>query len=106
MNDLWTKLSQAGGALKGLAIILTFVGAVAILFNDVNTLNKYSGTHYRNIQTLQESQIKNDFRIDNLEKKSDKTDAQIVKLGDSINSLNIAITELTVTIREQGNKRG
>ncbi|MGY3912314.1 hypothetical protein ACW5XW_17795 [Aeromonas piscicola] len=106
MNDLWTKLSQAGGALKGLAIALTFVGAVAVLFNDVSILNKYSGTHHRNIQTLQESQIKNDFRIDSLEKKSDKTDAQIIKLGDSINSLNIAITELTVTIREQGNKRG
>ncbi|WP_324016621.1 hypothetical protein [Aeromonas hydrophila] len=106
MNYIWAKLAQAGGALKGLAIILTFVGAVAVLFNDVSVLNKYSRTHYRNIQSLQESQIKNDFRINILEKKSDKTDAQIIKLGDSINFLNIAITELTVTIREQVNKKG
>ncbi|UNU29674.1 hypothetical protein [Aeromonas hydrophila] len=103
-KSIFEQGSNVGGWLKGIAIICAFLIAVTTAYIKVGELERYSGTHYRNIQTLQQDNTKNQLRIDTLEKRADKSDVQIEKFVEAIHQLNLNIVELNATLKAKTTK--
>ncbi|WP_330544503.1 hypothetical protein V0242_11830 [Aeromonas hydrophila] len=104
LKSIFEQGSNVGGWVKGLAIICTFLVAVTTAYIKVGELERYSGAHYRNIQTLQQDNTKNQLRIDTLEKRADKSDVQIEKFVEAIHQLNLNIVELNATLKAKTTK--
>ncbi len=98
--NLWEKMSAISNTVKIGGVILTFVSAAVIANYKIGELETYSGVHDQNIQYLQVNESRNDNRILVLERKAERTDAQLEKLNSNLNALNLSITELSTVIRE------
>lgn len=98
--NLWEKITDISNTVKIGGVILTFVSAAVISNYKIGELENYSGIHDQNIQYLQVNESRNDNRILVLERKAERTDAQLDKLNDNLNALNLSITELSTVIRE------
>ncbi|QJT27579.1 hypothetical protein E4185_16905 [Aeromonas media] len=98
--NLWEKMSAISNTVKIGGVIFTFVSAAIIANYKIGELETYSGVHDQNIQYLQVNESRNDNRILVLERKAERTDAQLDKLNDNLNALNLAIVELSTVIRE------
>ncbi|WP_412704996.1 hypothetical protein Aerorivi_02388 [Aeromonas rivipollensis] len=98
--NLWEKMSAISNTVKIGGVILTFVSAAVIANYKIGELETYSGVHDQNIQYLQVNESRNDNRILVLERKAERTDAQLEKLNDNLNTLNLSIVELSTVIRE------
>lgn len=98
--NLWEKMSDISNTVKIGGVILTFVSAAVIANYKIGELETYSGVHDQNIQYLQINESRNDNRILVLERKAERTDAQLEKLNSNLNALNLSIVELSTVIRE------
>ncbi len=98
--NLWEKMSAISNTVKIGGVILTFVSAAVIANYKIGELETYSGVHDQNILYLQVNESRNDNRILVLERKAERTDAQLEKLNSNLNALNLSITELSTVIRE------
>ncbi len=102
--NLWEKISAISNTVKIGGVIFTFVSAAVIANYKIGELETYSGVHDQNIQYLQVNESRNDNRILVLERKAERTDAQLDKLNDNLNALNLSIVELSGVIK--GMKKG
>ncbi|MNI67328.1 hypothetical protein D3C73_1229530 [compost metagenome] len=62
-------------------------------------MESFSTIHEQSIQSLQMNEVRNDNRIIVLERKAERTDAQLEKLNDNLNALNLSIVELSGAIK-------
>ena len=102
--NLWEKMSAISNTVKIGGVILAFVSAAVISNYKIGELETYSSVHDQNIQYLQINESRNDNRILVLERKAERTDAQLDKLNDNLNALNLSIVELSGVIK--GMKKG
>lgn len=102
--NLWEKITDISNTVKIGGVILAFVSAAAIANYKIGELETYSSVHDQNIQSLQVNESRNDNRILVLERKAERTDAQLDKLNDNLNALNLSIVELSGVIK--GMKKG
>jgi len=98
--NLWEKMSDISNTVKIGGVIFTFVSAAVIANYKIGELTAHSGVHDQNIQSLQINESRNDNRILVLERKAERTDAQLEKLNSNLNALNLSIVELSTVIRE------
>lgn len=101
LKEILGQGSNVGGWVKAFMIAGTIFVAVSSAYYKVGELEKYSGTHYRNIQVLQEDNIQSKMRLSTLERRADRSDAQIDKLADSLHTLNLSIVELNTTLKNK-----
>lgn len=95
---------NVGGWMKAFMIAGTIFVACTTAYYKVGELERYSGTHYRNIQILQEDNIQTKMRVDTLEKRADKTDTQVTQFVEAIHQLNLNIVELNATLKAKQQK--
>ncbi len=98
--NIWEKITAISNTVKIGGVIFTFVASAVIANYKIGELETYSGVHDQNIQYLQVNESRNDNRILVLERKAERTDAQLEKLNDNLNTLNLSIVELSTVIRE------
>lgn len=98
--NLWEKISAISNTVKIGGVIITFISAAVLANYKIGELETYSGVHDQNIKSLQVNESRNDNRILVLERKAERTDAQLEKLNDNLNALNLSIVELSTVIRE------
>lgn len=103
-KSIFEQGGNVGGWIKGMTLIGTFLVACTTAYYKVGELERYSGTHYRNIQTLQEDNIQTKMRVDTLEKRADKTDTQVTQFVEAIHQLNLNIVELNATLKAKQQK--
>ncbi|WP_323945520.1 hypothetical protein [Aeromonas caviae] len=104
LRSLFEQGSNVGGWLKTIAIAGSFLVAITTAYIKVGELERYSGSHYRNIQVLQEDNLQSKIRLDNLELRADKSDQKIEKFVDAIHQLNLNIVELNTTLKSKSGK--
>lgn len=108
MKDRFKSIFEQGsnifGWIKSFAIIGAFLIACTTAFYKVDELERYSGSHYRNIQTLQADNIQTKMRVDVLENRADKSDQQVEKFVESVHQLNLNIVELNATLKAMQSK--
>lgn len=90
--------SSVAGWLKAIALIFTFISAMAVAYSKLGEVEIDTVNNTSQIQTLRENSIKHDSRIQILENDRVRQDAFNEKMMATLNNLNLSLERLNTTM--------